>query len=165
MCNLRVRQFSIPLQHWIANNIFGLAFSLNGVELLHLNTVTTGCILLGGLFVYDIFWVCTSVSEEILDEKTLLRVTESDSLFTHIPLRKLSLYPSQFCFCRCNPNSKFLSSFPSVFFWSLFLTSSPLQPSLFNLLHLVLLTSPLYPPSHPNSPFLTTPFLEVLCRK
>ncbi|XP_020620404.1 minor histocompatibility antigen H13-like [Orbicella faveolata] len=44
-------------RHWIANNIFGLAFSLNGVELLHLNTVTTGCILLGGLFVYDIFWV------------------------------------------------------------------------------------------------------------
>ncbi|XP_027060297.1 minor histocompatibility antigen H13-like isoform X2 [Pocillopora damicornis] len=44
-------------KHWIANNIFGLAFSLNGVELLHLNTVTTGCILLGGLFVYDIFWV------------------------------------------------------------------------------------------------------------
>ena len=83
MCNLTVRQFSIPLQHWIANNIFGLAFSLNGVELLHLNTVTTGCILLGGLFVYDIFWVCTSVSEEILDEKTLLRVMESDSLFTH----------------------------------------------------------------------------------
>lgn len=147
MCNLRVRQFSIPLQHWIANNIFGLAFSLNGVELLHLNTVTTGCILLGGLFVYDIFWVCTSVSEEILDEKTLLRVTESDSLFTHIPPRKVSLYSHSSVFCRCNPNSKFLSSFPSVFFWSLFLTSSPLQPSLFNLLHLVLLTSPLYPPT------------------
>lgn len=45
------------LQHWIANNLFGLAFSLNGVELLHLNNVSTGCILLGGLFIYDIFWV------------------------------------------------------------------------------------------------------------
>ncbi|XP_060627831.2 minor histocompatibility antigen H13 isoform X2 [Anolis sagrei] len=44
-------------KHWIANNLFGLAFSLNGVELLHLNNVSTGCILLGGLFVYDIFWV------------------------------------------------------------------------------------------------------------
>ena len=44
-------------QHWIANNLFGLAFALNGVELLHLNTVSTGCILLGGLFVYDVFWV------------------------------------------------------------------------------------------------------------
>ncbi|KTF82468.1 hypothetical protein cypCar_00045831, partial [Cyprinus carpio] len=43
--------------HWIANNLFGLAFALNGVELLHLNNVSTGCILLGGLFVYDVFWV------------------------------------------------------------------------------------------------------------
>lgn len=45
------------VQHWIANNLFGLAFALNGVELLHLNNVSTGCILLGGLFVYDVFWV------------------------------------------------------------------------------------------------------------
>lgn len=27
------------------------------MELLHLNNVSTGCILLGGLFVYDVFWV------------------------------------------------------------------------------------------------------------
>lgn len=47
-------------QHWIANNLFGLAFALNGVELLHLNNVSTGCILLGGLFVYDVFWVSRS---------------------------------------------------------------------------------------------------------
>ncbi|XP_064429051.1 minor histocompatibility antigen H13 isoform X12 [Mirounga angustirostris] len=45
-------------KHWIANNLFGLAFSLNGVELLHLNNVSTGCILLGGLFIYDVFWWC-----------------------------------------------------------------------------------------------------------
>lgn len=44
-------------KHWIANNLFGVAFAVNGVELLHLNNVVTGCILLGGLFVYDIFWV------------------------------------------------------------------------------------------------------------
>merc|ERR1711915_550386 len=31
--------------------------SVVGVELLHLNNVVTGCILLGGLFFYDIFWV------------------------------------------------------------------------------------------------------------
>lgn len=48
---------SVSSQHWIANNLFGLAFALNGVELLHLNNVSTGCILLGGLFVYDVFWV------------------------------------------------------------------------------------------------------------
>lgn len=45
------------LQHWVANNLFGLAFAINGVELLHINTVATGCILLGGLFFYDVFWV------------------------------------------------------------------------------------------------------------
>jgi minor histocompatibility antigen H13 len=44
-------------KHWIANNLFGLAFAVNGVELLHLNNIITGCILLSGLFVYDIFWV------------------------------------------------------------------------------------------------------------
>ncbi|XP_033097945.1 minor histocompatibility antigen H13-like [Anneissia japonica] len=44
-------------KHWIANNIFGLAFSVNAVEFLQLNSVITGCILLGGLFFYDIFWV------------------------------------------------------------------------------------------------------------
>ncbi|CAB3987405.1 Minor histocompatibility antigen H13 [Paramuricea clavata] len=44
-------------KHWIANNVLGLAFAVNGVELLQLNSVITGCILLGGLFIYDIFWV------------------------------------------------------------------------------------------------------------
>uniref|UniRef100_T1JK34 Minor histocompatibility antigen H13 n=1 Tax=Strigamia maritima TaxID=126957 RepID=T1JK34_STRMM len=44
-------------KHWIANNLFGLAFAINGVELLNLNNIVTGCILLGGLFFYDIFWV------------------------------------------------------------------------------------------------------------
>ncbi|XP_067625041.1 minor histocompatibility antigen H13 [Eurosta solidaginis] len=44
-------------KHWIANNMFGLAFAVNGVELLHLNNIVTGCILLSGLFIYDIFWV------------------------------------------------------------------------------------------------------------
>lgn len=44
-------------KHWIANNLFGLAFAVNGVEMLHLNNIVTGCILLGGLFFYDIFWV------------------------------------------------------------------------------------------------------------
>lgn len=44
-------------KHWIANNLFGLAFAVNGVELLSLNRVSTGCILLSGLFLYDIFWV------------------------------------------------------------------------------------------------------------
>ncbi|KAG8227249.1 hypothetical protein J437_LFUL003980 [Ladona fulva] len=44
-------------KHWVANNLLAIAFAINGVELMHLNNVITGCILLCGLFVYDIFWV------------------------------------------------------------------------------------------------------------
>lgn len=47
----------IMKKHWLANDLLGMAFAVNGVELLHLNNVITGCILLGGLFFYDIFWV------------------------------------------------------------------------------------------------------------
>merc|ERR1712203_409195 len=47
----------IMKKHWLANDLMGMAFAINGVELLHLNNVVTGCILLGGLFFYDIFWV------------------------------------------------------------------------------------------------------------
>ncbi|KAM9828298.1 minor histocompatibility antigen H13 isoform X2 [Syngnathus typhle] len=57
LCSSVVGVWYVLKKHWIANNLFGLAFALNGVELLHLNNVSTGCILLGGLFVYDIFWV------------------------------------------------------------------------------------------------------------
>merc|ERR1712198_193505 len=47
----------IMKKHWLANDLLGMAFAINGVELLHLNNVVPGCILLGGLFFYDIFWV------------------------------------------------------------------------------------------------------------
>lgn len=43
--------------NWLLNNAFGLAFSLNAIEMISLNSVKAGCILLSGLFVYDIFWV------------------------------------------------------------------------------------------------------------
>ncbi len=39
------------------NNIFGLAFSVNAVEMISLDSIKVGCLLLCGLFVYDIFWV------------------------------------------------------------------------------------------------------------
>lgn len=49
-------------KHWVANNILGLAFSLQGIEHLSLGAVQNGVILLGGLFFYDVFWVfCTPV--------------------------------------------------------------------------------------------------------
>jgi minor histocompatibility antigen H13 len=43
--------------HWLSNNVFGLAFSLNAIEMISLDSVGVGALLLGGLFLYDIFWV------------------------------------------------------------------------------------------------------------
>ncbi|KAI7690314.1 hypothetical protein SSS_08635 [Sarcoptes scabiei] len=44
-------------KHWVANNLFGFSFAVKAIEYINLNNVATGCILLGGLFIYDIFWV------------------------------------------------------------------------------------------------------------
>ncbi|KAJ9546149.1 hypothetical protein OSB04_025856 [Centaurea solstitialis] len=47
----------VAQKHWLANNILGLAFCIQGIEMLSLGSFKTGAILLTGLFVYDIFWV------------------------------------------------------------------------------------------------------------
>ncbi|BHF77543.1 Minor histocompatibility antigen H13 [Sparganum proliferum] len=47
----------ISLAHWISNNIIGVAIAITAIEYLHLDKVINGCILLSGLFFYDIFWV------------------------------------------------------------------------------------------------------------
>ncbi|KAK0089096.1 hypothetical protein PV325_009127 [Microctonus aethiopoides] len=57
ICCSMIGVWYLVQKHWIANNLFGIAFAINAVELMHLNNIVTGCILLGGLFVYDIFWV------------------------------------------------------------------------------------------------------------
>ncbi|XP_073105511.1 signal peptide peptidase 1 isoform X2 [Elaeis guineensis] len=44
-------------KHWLANNILGISFCIQGIEMLSLGSFKTGAILLAGLFVYDIFWV------------------------------------------------------------------------------------------------------------
>jgi len=44
-------------KHWLANNIIGLCFAIQGVELLSLPNYKTSAMLLGGLFFYDVFWV------------------------------------------------------------------------------------------------------------
>ncbi len=49
-------------KHWLANNVLGICFSVEGIEHLSVGSVQTGAILLSGLFFYDIFWVfCTPV--------------------------------------------------------------------------------------------------------
>ncbi|KAK1124976.1 hypothetical protein K0M31_006313 [Melipona bicolor] len=57
ICCSLVGTWYLVKKHWIANNLFGIAFAINGVELLHVNNVPTGCILLCGLLFYDAFWV------------------------------------------------------------------------------------------------------------
>uniref|UniRef100_A0A0D9VBD0 Uncharacterized protein n=1 Tax=Leersia perrieri TaxID=77586 RepID=A0A0D9VBD0_9ORYZ len=44
-------------KHWLANNVLGIAFCIQGIEMLSLGSFKTGAILLAGLFFYDIFWV------------------------------------------------------------------------------------------------------------
>lgn len=44
-------------KHWLLNNLFGVAFSIGGIESLLLPNFKVGFILLWGLFFYDIFWV------------------------------------------------------------------------------------------------------------
>lgn len=43
-------------KHWLANNMLGLAFSIQGIEHLSLGSTKIGAMLLVGLFFYDIFW-------------------------------------------------------------------------------------------------------------
>eukprot|EP00331_Platyophrya_macrostoma_P022624 CAMPEP_0176456112 /NCGR_PEP_ID=MMETSP0127-20121128/31079_1 /TAXON_ID=938130 /ORGANISM="Platyophrya macrostoma, Strain WH" /LENGTH=398 /DNA_ID=CAMNT_0017845979 /DNA_START=36 /DNA_END=1232 /DNA_ORIENTATION=+ len=44
-------------KHWLLNNLFGIAFSIAGIQNLTLPSFKVGFILLWGLFFYDIFWV------------------------------------------------------------------------------------------------------------
>merc|ERR1719277_266987 len=44
-------------KNWVANNLFGLSFCVFGIEQMSLGSFQVGCILLGGLFFYDVFWV------------------------------------------------------------------------------------------------------------
>lgn len=56
-CSVAVAVWYTVNKHWIANNLLGLAFAMNGIEMIRINSIGTGCILLGGLFFYDVFWV------------------------------------------------------------------------------------------------------------
>jgi len=54
---LVVAVYYLYSNHWLCSNLFGIAFSIQGIELLSLGSYLNGAILLCGLFVYDIF--CT----------------------------------------------------------------------------------------------------------
>eukprot|EP00003_Mantamonas_plastica_P008422 TRINITY_DN1737_c0_g1_i3.p1 TRINITY_DN1737_c0_g1~~TRINITY_DN1737_c0_g1_i3.p1 ORF type:complete len:208 (+),score=83.57 TRINITY_DN1737_c0_g1_i3:217-840(+) len=42
---------------WMANNLIGVAFSVQGIQFLDLGSYQVSAMLLVGLFFYDIFWV------------------------------------------------------------------------------------------------------------
>jgi len=44
-------------KYWVVNNIIGLAFCVQAISLISVGSYKIGCILLSGLFFYDIFWV------------------------------------------------------------------------------------------------------------
>jgi minor histocompatibility antigen H13 len=44
-------------KHWLANDILGISFCIQAIEMMSLGSFKNGTILLLGLFVYDIFWV------------------------------------------------------------------------------------------------------------
>jgi len=54
--SLYISGWYVYSKNWIANNIFGLAFSIQGVAMLSLGSYQIGCILLGGLFFSMIFF-------------------------------------------------------------------------------------------------------------
>uniref|UniRef100_A0A915Q2E0 Uncharacterized protein n=1 Tax=Setaria digitata TaxID=48799 RepID=A0A915Q2E0_9BILA len=57
LCCLFVGVSHLYKRHWITNNILGVAFSIYGIESIHLCSFKAGTMLLAGLFIYDVFWV------------------------------------------------------------------------------------------------------------
>ncbi|KDN52343.1 hypothetical protein K437DRAFT_272549 [Tilletiaria anomala UBC 951] len=49
--------FYIITRHWIVSNLLALSLALNAIALMEIDSFLTGSIMLGGLFVYDVFWV------------------------------------------------------------------------------------------------------------
>jgi len=57
LLGLAVTVWYIVSRHWVANNLIGIAMSLQAMESLSLGSFKTGAVLLSLLFFYDIFFV------------------------------------------------------------------------------------------------------------
>lgn len=57
LCSLAFCYVYHSTRHWVTNNVIGISFCIQGIEMLSLGSVQVGMILLSGLFFYDIFWV------------------------------------------------------------------------------------------------------------
>ena len=69
-------------KHWLANNLLGLAFAVNGVELLHLNNVVTGCILLGTISIQKLMSTYCLMLKSSLQSRFQLTATPMDGTNT-----------------------------------------------------------------------------------
>ncbi|KAK0531583.1 hypothetical protein OC834_002901 [Tilletia horrida] len=49
--------YYVITRNWVASNIVALSLATNAITLMGLDSFRTGMIMLGGLFLYDIFWV------------------------------------------------------------------------------------------------------------
>ncbi|KAE8212727.1 hypothetical protein CF319_g918 [Tilletia indica] len=49
--------YYVATRNWVASNIVALSLATNAITLMGLDSFRTGMIMLGGLFLYDIFWV------------------------------------------------------------------------------------------------------------
>jgi minor histocompatibility antigen H13 len=62
----------------LLTDILSLSFSHNALSLLKIDTFRTGCILLSGLFVYDIWWV---FGTEVVSKNSSSPPSAGDMLF------------------------------------------------------------------------------------
>lgn len=60
----------------ILTDILALTFSFNALSLLTIDSFKTGCILLSGLFLYDVWWVFGTEVVRILSFRALIREIE-----------------------------------------------------------------------------------------
>lgn len=62
----------VVTRHWMLSNVIAAFFAIQGIMLLQLDSFATGFILLGGLFLYDIFWVFGS--SQFAGESVMVKV-------------------------------------------------------------------------------------------
>lgn len=56
LCTAFTGHYAIT-KHWVANNLFALGFATTAITTITLETFKSGLVMLGGLFIYDVFWV------------------------------------------------------------------------------------------------------------
>jgi len=62
-------------EHFAANNVLGMGLAVTGIEYINLGSFQIGCILLSGLFFYDVFWVF--LSKPLIGSNVMVTVAKS----------------------------------------------------------------------------------------